>query len=140
MGARGPVPKRSEERRRRNIGDAPTIAVRSEPVVAPDPPKRLHEVALRWYESLRESGQSDLYEPSDWAAAQLVAVAMNKCLRGKRFSAPLFAAVWAAANDLLTTEQARRRARVEVQRALEEQEEQRPGITAIADYKNALNG
>jgi hypothetical protein len=137
MGARGPVPKRSTERRRRNAEDRPTTAQRTGKVEAPEPPRLLHEVALAWYESLKESGQADYYEPSDWAAARYVALAMTKTLNGRRFSAPLFAAVWGAMNDLLTTEQARRRARVEVERALEEAAK-RPGVTAIEQYRKAL--
>jgi hypothetical protein len=113
------------------------MARRVGPVAVPELPKGVHDVARRWYASLAESGQVDYFEPSDWAAAVFVAVAMSKNIRGRRFSAPLFGVVWGAMNDLLTTEQARRRARIEVERDIGDQEE-RPGVTAIDEYRRAL--
>ena len=140
MGGRGPVPKRSAERRRRNTEGQTEKTRRSGVVRPPAAPVALHEVARRWYESLADSGQSDYFEPSDWAAAVFVAETMTKLLSARRLSAPLFAAVWSAMNDLLTTEQSRRRARIEVERALDDEQAKTPGITAIAEYRKMVSG
>jgi hypothetical protein len=135
-----PTPKRNAERRRRNKGSQADVVHRAETVSAPPPPPGLHPAALRWYEALQQSGQSEYFEPSDWAAALYVAEAMTQNLNASRFSAQLFGVVWSAMDDLLTTEQARRRARIEVQRELGDVQPERPGITAIAEYRKALGG
>ncbi|MEV3856052.1 hypothetical protein AB0J38_17225 [Streptomyces sp. NPDC050095] len=75
-----------------------------------------HPIAASWYASLSESGQEQFYEASDWATAYYVAEAMSRNLNSGRFSAQLFQAVMSAMTDLLTTEGARRRARVELER------------------------
>lgn len=146
MGARGPVPKRSSERRRRNKESKPdTVKPRkpkaapkgkqAEPdVFAPRPAKKTwHPIAREWYESLPDSGQTVFYEPSDWTAAFYVAEVMSRHLQAKRMSAQLFASVWAAMAELLTTEGARRRARIEVER--DQEPEQSAGVTALDDYR-----
>jgi hypothetical protein len=115
-----PLPKRSEERRRRNAVPGLTRAEMPGEVVMPPLPGNHHEVAVAWYESLGESGQSQYFEPSDWAAAQFVAFAMSKVLRSTRFNGAAFAAVFSSMEAMLTTEAARRRARIEVERAMGE--------------------
>lgn len=137
VATRGPVPKRTAERRRRNV-DEPTSAVKAKGKVSvPQAPRTLHTVAKRWYTSLKKSGQSEYFEPSDWAAALYVAEAMTKNLEATRFSAQMFAAVWAAMDGLLTTEAARRRARIEVERG-DGEPEAPAGVTAIEAYRKAL--
>ncbi|MEU3355264.1 hypothetical protein [Streptomyces sp. NPDC037389] len=143
MGSRGPVPKRSSERRRRNKDDDGPVLVRapsgSEPVIWPEPDADWHPVAADWYASLAASGQSRFYEPSDVAVARYVTEAMSRNLSNGRFSAQLFAAVCSAMTDLLTTEGARRRVRVELER--ESAEETVPaGVTALETYRKALIG
>jgi hypothetical protein len=64
--------------------------------------------------SLAESGQSQFYEPSDWAVARYVAEVMSRNLADGNMSAVMFAAVMSAMTELLTTEGARRRARLEL--------------------------
>lgn len=137
-----PLPKRSTERRRRNKVPGETIVQRSGPVKPPALPKGMdvHPVARRWYNSLKQSGQSEYFEPSDWAAAQYVAVAMTKNLETEKFSSMLFASVWSAMDSLLTTEQARRRARLEVERGLQDHETSDETLVALAEYREALGG
>ncbi|MDT0451859.1 hypothetical protein [Streptomyces hesseae] len=140
MGARGPVPKRSAERRRRNKDGAELVHATSAPglVEWPDPDASWHAIACDWYRSLAASGQAQFYEPSDVATARYVAEAMSRNLAaGQRFSAQLFAAVSSAMTELLTTEGARRRVRIELERAPAEQETP-AGVTAIAAYRAAL--
>ncbi|MEW2580139.1 hypothetical protein [Streptomyces syringium] len=103
----------------------------------PEPEDSWHPIARDWYCSLSTSGQSQFYEPSDVATARYVAEAMSRNLAGARFSAQLFAAVSSAMTELLTTEGARRRVRIELER--EPAEKGTPaGVTAIADYRAAL--
>lgn len=115
MGAHGPIPKRAEDRRRRNKVDTDTVKMVG---AVPVPPAHddWHPIALHWYESLAKSGQAKYYEPSDWAAANLVAHQVSAMLFAGRPSPTMFAAVWTAMGDLLTTEGERRRARMEVAR------------------------
>lgn len=145
MGARGPVPRHSSERRRRNkdskvetVKVAEVLPAIPPHVVAPAVKSTWHPIAKEWYESLRASGQAAFYEPSDWAAARYVAEAMSINLRQqKKFSAVLFASVLSAMSDLLTTEAARRRVRLEIERPNPD-EGAKPGVTAIADYRKRL--
>lgn len=142
MGSRGPVPKRSAERRRRNKDPDAPVRVGSAPGVVewPEPDSAWHAIACDWYLSLAMSGQSQFYEPSDVATARYVAEAMSRNLNaGARFSAQLFAAVSSAMTELLTTEGARRRARVELERAGTE-ESIPAGVTALETYRRALSG
>ncbi|MCA6090956.1 hypothetical protein LE181_02045 [Streptomyces sp. SCA3-4] len=139
MGSRGPVPKRSVERRRRNKDVTEPVRAASAPgaVEWPEPEPSWHAIARDWYLSLGTSGQSQFYEPSDVATARYVAEAMSRNLDTGRFSAQLFAAVTSAMTELLTTEGARRRVRIELERAPAEQETP-AGVTAIANYRAAL--
>ena len=116
MRSGGRVPKRSAERRRRNKVPGTEKVQVTGVVKPPATPRGLHPVARRWFASLKESGQSQFYEPSDWAAALYVAEAMTKSLTASSFSAASFGAVWSAMSELLTTEGARRRVRLELER------------------------
>lgn len=53
----------------------------ADPVVAPAGNPRWHPVALAWYESLKLSGQSTFYEPSDWAFALILGETLSRELR-----------------------------------------------------------
>ncbi|MEU0937585.1 hypothetical protein [Embleya sp. NPDC005971] len=140
--SRGPVPKRSEERRRRNKSDTPIARVETstEPLPAPEPDPGWHPIARDWFLSLSESGQAVFYQPSDWQTARYVAEAMHTNLSQGRFSAQLFAAVTAAMSNLLVTEGDRRRVRVELARRTSGAPEQPAGVTAIADYRASIGG
>ncbi|MGW0984291.1 phage terminase small subunit [Streptomyces xiamenensis] len=145
MGTRGPVPKRSEERRRRNKGEGPEpVAAPSGPPpdapVLPEPDNDWHPVASDWYLSLRESGQAAFYQPSDWAVARYVAELMSRALSAERPNGQLIAAINSTMSSLLTTEGDRRRARIELERQRPVAEQQPAGVTAIADYRAALGG
>ena len=135
----GPVPKRSDSRRRRNKSDVQTaVAPAGRKVDTPEPDNNWHPIAQEWFESLAESGQEAFYEASDWATAKYVAEAMSRSLLAGRFSGQLFAAVMAAATELLTTEGARRRLRVELER---EQPEAEPvSVAILKEYKRHAGG
>lgn len=137
----GPVPKRSTERRRRNTAskvESVSVLVGAT-VEIPAPEDTWHPIAKDWYLSLAQSGQAQFYEPSDWQMARFVADAMSRNLKQRqKFSAMLFTTVVAAMNDLLTTEAARRRVRLEIERDPGATPPQPASVTALADYRKSL--
>ncbi|WP_405941615.1 hypothetical protein [Streptomyces sp. NBC_00207] len=145
MGTRGPIPERSEARRRRNKNDdvglvkAPSAPPAELPDL-PEPDELWHPIAKDWYLSLRESGQAAFYQPSDWAMARYAAELMSRGLSdGRAPNGQFVAALNSVMSSLLTTEGDRRRARIELER--------KPtvkvvpaSVTAIADYRSSIGG
>jgi hypothetical protein len=75
---RGPVPKRSQARRRRNKTDEEGQSVEVEkvqldlpPYQPPEPSPNWHPAAMAIWNSALESGQIVFWEPSDWAILAL---------------------------------------------------------------------
>lgn len=129
-GAGGLPPKRSTQRRRTNSPPADKVEVTGE-VKPPRASKDWHPVARRWFNSLKDSGQSQFYEPSDWAAAFLVAESLSRdlqpqCIGVTEEGEPVMrtvpikgasmSAYLKAMTSLLVTEGDRRRLRMEVER------------------------
>jgi hypothetical protein len=113
----GPVPKRSDQRRRTNTdGGQVTKAAAAVRVDVPDADEEWHPIAARWYRSLAGSGQSAFYEPSDWAMAFFIAEGMSRCLLAQKMSGQMFTSVAEASTRLLVTEGDRRRLRLELER------------------------
>lgn len=99
-----------------------------------------HPVAAEWYRSLADSAQSHFYEPSDWATAKVLAAvlsrAMHGIVEGTRGTGTLLERWQIGATELLTTEGARRRARVEIQRATGSGEgEEAPDVSDLDIYR-----
>ena len=146
MGTRGPIPERSEARRRRNKPDGPEPVKASSgaPTDLPtlsEPDEKWHEIATEWYLSLRESGQAAFYQPSDWATARYAAELMSRLLKSDRGpNGQLVAALNSVMGSLLTTEGDRRRARIELERQGPAEQQAPAGVTAIADYRAQLGG
>lgn len=135
----GPVPKRSDQRRRRNkengsVTKAPGGAHVGD---APDADPDWHPIAREWFESLAPSGQSQFYEPSDWATARVWAHLLSVTLASGRPSAQMIASWSGGATELLTTEGARRRARVELEQQAEEDPAAAAKVTKMASYRKA---
>jgi len=117
MGDRGPVPKRSDQRRRVNkpeieIESAPGMA--AEDVEIPEASALWLPATKRWYESLAQSGQSRWYEPSDWAQAWILTELLDREMQSGRANGMIIGAWMSGASELLTTEGARRRMRIEL--------------------------
>lgn len=117
MGERGPIPKRSEERVRRNkVEGLERIQVigkvEQPPLNMPD----AHPLTIDLYHSLAESAQARYYEPSDWQYAKFVMYFVDVLLKQARPSAQLLASAQTMMGDLLISEGARRRVRLEVER------------------------
>lgn len=123
MGARGPIPKRSDKRHghrtkaeqasveKMDLSDAP-----KREVDAPELGFTTHPIAEQWYASLKDSGQARYYEPSDWESARVLAHELGRMLNGVKPSGQMLSAVWSAMADLMTTEGSRRRVRLEIER------------------------
>lgn len=145
MGTHGPIPKRSEERRRRNKDDGPGLvqAPSGPPADLPDlpePSELWHPIAIDWYLSLRESGQAAFYQPSDWAMARYAAELMSRGLsEDKPPNGQYVAALNSVMASLLTTEGDRRRARIELERKPAVKSVP-ASVTAIADYRSSIGG
>lgn len=115
----GPVPKRSEQRIRRNKDDVPIDKI--EVVGDVDVPELgfsdPHPMIQDLYESLAQSAQARYYEPSDWQYARFTLHFADQLVKSSRPSAQLLTAVNQALTDLLVSEGSRRRVRLEVERA-----------------------
>lgn len=132
----GPVPVRSDQRRRRNkpAGGSVTKAKAAPLPPVPAADESWHPLAAEWFEALGKSGQARFYEPSDWAMAKVWATVLSRQLEASRISAQMIAAWSAGATELLTTEGARRRARVELERAASDEDED-ASVTALDRYR-----
>jgi hypothetical protein len=84
--------------------------------VRPEPDDHWHELARDWFVSLGESGQSDYYQASDWQQARVWAEILSRQMQAGRMSSQLVMAWASGATELLTTEGARRRLRLELER------------------------
>lgn len=138
----GPVPKRSDQRRRVN---KPEIEVEHAPaaetVEIPLPGDDWHDAAIAWFESLTESGQAEWYEPSDWATAWVWAELLSRALKqGARPSAQLIVAWASGATELLTTEGARRRLRIELERGQQGDPAADAAVTALDAFRRRATG
>jgi len=114
----GPVPKRSDQRVRRNkdVVELDVVEVEGEvevPDLGLDDP---HPLVVDLYESPTHSGQARFYEPSDWQAARLLCHFLNQQVKTSRPSGQLLAVLHSMMTDLLLSEGARRRVRLEIER------------------------
>lgn len=136
----GPVPKRSDQRRRRNkpAGGEITRARSAGAQGAPEADPEWHPIAREWFESLGASGQAQFYEPSDWATARVWAELLSRQLESGRPSAQMIASWSGGATELLTTEGARRRARMELDKGGAE-EPDAAKVTRMAAYRKAAS-
>ena len=134
----GPVPKRSDQRRRRNktdIDTAPAVAA-SGVVRGPECPDSLHGLARQWYESLRTSGQSEFYADSDWTSALIIARAIERF--EERPSAHMLTAILSGFGSLAATEGDRRRLRIELERQTSTDADEDAAVVALDEYQRRL--
>lgn len=151
-GSGGPVPKRSSQRRRSNSPDTVT-AETAGATGSPEADPSWHPVAVRWFESLADSGQSTFYEPSDWATAWVVAESISRELSPQpvidkdgnvtMVSFPpkgaSLAAWLKAMTSLMVTEGDRRRARLELERT-STVGEVAGGVSELDEYRRRFAG
>lgn len=114
----GPVPKRSEDRIRRNKPEYEITKIEAEgtvdqPDLGFDDP---HPITVELWESMAQSAQSEYYEPTDWAYAKFVLHHADQLLKNSRPSAQMFQGITSSFGDLLMSEGARRRVAMEIER------------------------
>lgn len=119
MAGFGPVPKRSDERIRRNKPDVEITKIEAvgeveQPQLGFEDP---HPVIRDLWDSMGESAQSQFYEPSDWAYTRFILHFCDGLIKSSRPSGQMLATVTSAMSDLLVSEGSRRRVRMEVERA-----------------------
>lgn len=140
----GPVPYRTEELSRERDakrGDRPTLTKGTmRPVQIPAPDDEWHPTAKRLYQSLRESGQSDFFQNSDWAFAwslcEDVSVMKNQQIYSGKLHAESLKGIYNALSNLMFTEADRRRMRIELME--EKTEEKTVGDEVVAGYRANL--
>ena len=134
----GPVPNRSDQRRRRNkvqIDRAPAAATEE---CGPETPEWLGGLARDWYESLRISGQAIYYTASDWSSALIIAKAIERF--EERPSAHMLTAILSGFGSLAATEGERRRLRIELDRAEHQDADEDAAVAALDEWRDRLSG
>lgn len=118
MGATGPVPKRSEERIRRNKPEMEITQIQAPGVVEkPDLGIPMpHPIIQDFWDSIGDSAQIEYYEPSDWAFLRFTLHFADQQVKAAKPSAQMFQGITSALSDLLVSEGSRRRVRMEIER------------------------
>lgn len=133
-GSRGPVPKRDDERIRRNLdpmGPVDKITVIGA-VIAPELELgEVHPLVSDLYASMQTSAQSKFFEDSDWQIARLAMHELNRHLTGPKPSAVFLQVLSSMLSSLLVTEGDRRRVRLEIDR--NQNDGQQAAVISIAD-------
>lgn len=137
----GPIPKRTEERTRRNTTTESGTSNQVTKGVAtsvswPKADPAWDDFTKDWYNGLKKSGMSDYYQQSDVAMARIIANEMSIYQRDSRRSSMMFAALMTAMTGLGVTEGERRRMRIELEAPKEQKDT--AGVTALKDYRKRL--
>lgn len=133
-----PLPKRSDQRRRRNLASAVDTVTMSEPVVVPELALTdVHPLAADLYESLKKSGQSQYFEPSDWQRARLMCEMLSRLLYAGKLSSMLYVAIQSDMASLMMTEADRRKLRLEIERGAADTSAEDAKVSQMAAYRKA---
>jgi hypothetical protein len=140
MGTRGPVPQRTDQRRRRNKNpDGATTRGPGAPRVKPPTADAgWHQLAQDYFSAAAKSGQSAWYEPSDWQHLRVSCEVLSRMLVSGRLSAQLYAAWAADSSRLLVTEGDRRRVRLELDRKKAEDPDKAAGVASMDEWRERL--
>lgn len=114
----GPVPKRSDQRRRRNAPARPVAKVDGAAAGQPelDVPAA-HPLAVSWYDALADGPEAKFYTPAMWQRARIVVVMLSGVLEAGRPSSQMYAALQQDMKSLLVDAGELRRLGIEVQAA-----------------------
>lgn len=142
MGSRGPVGKRSDQRHGHRTESEKALTEKVEVfgvVEPPDADPEWHEKARSLFESLRGSGQSGFYEPSDWQYARVLCQLLSdEFERGNGPRAVMVQTIMSGLSSLLVTEGDRRRVRLELERDQDVPED--AAVAALDDYRSRVSG
>jgi hypothetical protein len=136
----GPVPNREADlarpRERGGSNVQPVTKGELRPVTIPEADPAWHPIAVRLYESMRTSGQSDFYQNSDWAFLVSVCDDLSHYKKSMKRSGQMLQTIYSALERLLVTEGDRRRVRIELH---EPDDDSTPAsVVAIEDYRREL--
>lgn len=140
MGARGPAPKRSEERKGHSHGSATEkMLTKGElrPVDPMPPNEEWCEIARYVYDSFDRSGISYWAQDTEYAQLWLLADNVDAYVKsGARRSAMMMAEIRQAMSNLSFTEGDRRRVGIELDHPVEEAVDQ--GLAGVIDARERL--
>lgn len=145
MGLRGPLGARSDEivmghHRSKASLDAVTKLAKTSKPGWPAPEVWWHDEAKRLYEGLKKSAVADILDHSDIAVAHFLAGQTTRFLNNKDGgNGQMFSAIMSGWQDLLATEAARRRLRIEVSREEPKDEAEDPVKKMMREYAEANN-
>jgi hypothetical protein len=132
MGVKGPIPKRDDERVRRNTTGEDGLETKnfsmSDPVKIPDAFFENDEVQGMWA-ALQISVNVQYFEPTDWAYAIFVLTRIDRGLAKGEPGAMMMSAWDGLLKQLAMTETERRRIKIEAHRGVQAEEE-----TQASDY------
>lgn len=119
MGTRGPVPKRSDQRRRRNVPDGPAVVQvgGAATVVPPLDLPGVASIVADWYAALADGPEARYYTPAIWQRARVVAMMLDTVVKAGRPSAQMYAALQQDMKALMIDAGELRRLGIEVQAA-----------------------
>ena len=138
MGERGPIPKRSDERHRRNASERDVVSSpAAEGVQAPAADGSWHPIAKRLWRAAKESGQSRFYEPSDWAVLYSLMDDLSYYKSGSKRSGQMLQTIMSSLSSLLLTEGDRRRLQIELARPGSE-DPSRAGASEVERWRGKL--
>lgn len=126
----GPVPKRSEHRRRRNAPARPIAQVGGAAAEVPAlDVEGVHPLAVSWFEALADGAEAQFYTPAMWQRARIVAVMLSDLLRSAKRSSMMYAAIQNDMKSLLVDAGELRRLGIEIQAA------EVPAADNVIDYR-----
>ena len=117
MGARGPVGKRSAERKgHRTQAELAVSKGTMRSVSKPKPNPDWHDIARYAFDqAMGKSGTADWAQNSDWLVAWMLAENIDDYLKSSRRSAMAMAEIRQLMSDLMFTESSRRRVGIELE-------------------------
>lgn len=137
---RGPVPKRSEDRRRANKPESQGDAV-TESGVAGDRPDGLgfeaHPIVQKLWDVLGESAEAKFYSAADWQRVRLELYFASYTLNSEKISSMAWAAVQSGLSELLISPADKRRAGIELKPKAADPDEE-AAVVQLAQYQAAL--
>lgn len=139
MGVRGPMPKRSEERTRRNATGEDGVALKKGVALeyawrAPNP--NWDDAVRNLYESLSQSGMAAYYQQTDADYAWLICDEFDGYRKSDRKSAVMFSGLISSLAGLGITEGERRRIHIELDVPVAEVKS--AGVVALDKYRKGL--
>lgn len=117
MGTRGPVPKRSDQVRRRNAPTVPLEKVAGAATAAPALGMDVQPLVADWYTALSAGPEARFYTAAMWQRARIVAKMLDGVLASGRPSSQMYAALQSDMKSLLVDAGELRRLGIEVQAA-----------------------